>query len=74
MIHPKPLNPPVPIARGPNSHSPLPTEIPKAIIAGPIAYLRVSLTPTFSTPNTSSGVGRSSTSRGGRLTPSSYVP
>jgi hypothetical protein len=56
-------------ASGPSSHSPLPSDTPSAIMLGPSTHITISLGPIFETLKTSSGVGRSSTASGGRLTP-----
>ena len=64
------MKPLLPTLRGPRSHSPLPMAAPRAMKLGPTAYLNASFRPTFGTFQTSSGVGRSATSSGGRLTPS----
>jgi hypothetical protein len=72
MMKPTPVQPRLPIACGPRSHSPLPMERPRAIMAGPMIFVIVSLAPVFWTWKTSSGVGRSSTCSGGRPTPSEY--
>jgi hypothetical protein len=69
MIQPIPMNPNLPTLSGPSSHSPLPMAVPRAMRLGPTAYLNASFGPTLGTPQTSSGVGRSVTSSGGRLTP-----
>jgi hypothetical protein len=70
MIQPIPTNPLLPTLKGPRSHSPLPIAAPRAMKLGPMANLKASLRPTRGTRQTSSGVGRSATCSGGRLTPS----
>src|SRR5574341_1302135 len=69
MSHPSPRKPYLENARGPNSHSPLPSETPSAIMLGPRTHITISLPPIFGTLKTSSGVGRSSSGSAGRLTP-----
>ena len=54
---------------GPSSHSPLPIDTPSAIRLGPMMEARRMRPVTRGAPTTSSGLGRSVTVSGGRLTP-----
>jgi hypothetical protein len=73
MTQPTPTKPYCPTACGPSSHSPLPIEMPSAMRLGPTTYMTISRGPIRLTRKTTSGSGRSSTARSGRLRPSGYV-